>query len=118
MARAGVHEILDDYIQRDPNQFRRARHGFLLDEEDRQRRFVMMSLLQAEGLSQAAFQQRFSVELPETFPQLQALIHRGLATCEGDLFRLTPAGMELSDAIGPWLFSEKVVRLMEAHQCR
>ena len=39
----------------------------------------------------------------------------GLALIEGDRLRLSARGLELSDAIGPWLYSARVRARMAEH---
>lgn len=123
VGRAGVHEILDDYLTREPNDFLHARHGFELDAEDRQRRYAVLSLLQAEGLSLAEFHCEQGIELLDALPELGELIELQFAQhavdASGDeRLRLTAAGLERSDAIGPWLFSSRVATRMEQYTCR
>lgn len=118
VARAGVHAILDDYLQRPTADFTAARHGFQLDEEEQQRRFLIISLLQAEGLGDDDFAARFGQVPVARFEQLEQLEASGLARHDGGRWQLTESGLERSDAIGPWLFSERVRRQMEEHACR
>jgi oxygen-independent coproporphyrinogen-3 oxidase len=42
----------------------------------------------------------------------------GLAMREGDRLRLTEAGLEMSDVIGPALYSARVRNLMESYELR
>ena len=51
-------------------------------------------------------------------PELAELEPRGLATLSDDRIRLTATGLELSDVIGPWLYSDAVRREMEAYELR
>jgi oxygen-independent coproporphyrinogen-3 oxidase len=53
----------------------------------------------------------------DDLPQLTELITNELASHESERLQLTPAGLELSDAIGPWLYSPHVNRLMEECEC-
>ena len=107
----GVQSILADYIRRDDASFDVADYGIHLDEDERLRRRVILSLLSDEGLDAAAI---------DRFPQLAELTAAGLAEHrdgDGRLF-LTAAGVERSDAIGPWLGSDHVRRLMAAYELR
>ncbi|WP_171187085.1 STM4012 family radical SAM protein [Alienimonas chondri] len=112
VGRAGVRAILTDYVNRDPADFGAARHGHRLSAEDRRRRFVLQGVLQRDGLDAAAYRARFGSAPLDDLPQLTELIDRGLAGWEGDQLKPTAAGLERSDAVGPWLYSERINRLM------
>lgn len=116
--RPGVRSILEAFVERDAASFASADHGIHLDEEDRRRRYAILSLLPVEGLSLQDYRQRFGGDIFEHLPQLSELIERGLADVHGDRFRLTESGIERSDVIGPWLYSRRVLRLMETYRWR
>ncbi|MFH5806128.1 STM4012 family radical SAM protein [Alienimonas sp. DA493] len=112
VGRAGVRAILTDYVHRDPADFAAARHGHRLAPDDRRRRFVLQGVLQSDGLDAAAYRRRFGSDPLADLPQLAELTDRGLAAWDGDRLKPTPAGLERSDQIGPWLYSPKVAALM------
>lgn len=112
VSRAGVRAILGDYLQREPAQFASVRYGHRLALDDQRRRFVIQSLLQAPGLSRSDFRTRFGGDVLGHLPCLEALAEHGLAMVDESCLRLTPAGLERSDAIGPWLYSDAVRALM------
>jgi oxygen-independent coproporphyrinogen-3 oxidase len=114
VGRSGVASILSDYLTRQVSEFSSARYGFLLDDEERQRRYLILSLLQVTGLDRSDYITRFGRDVLDDFPQLRELISSGLAV-EGEYLRLTTAGLEWSDAIGPWLYSSRVQQLMESY---
>lgn len=118
VGRAGILDIVGDYLARDAARFSRADYGVSLDDDERRRRFVIMSLLQAEGLSLARFAGRFGVPAFDALPQLAHLEEMGLAAAADGLLRLTEAGLERSDAIGPWLQSAAMRARMEAYPWR
>jgi oxygen-independent coproporphyrinogen-3 oxidase len=99
----GVREILAGFVARPAESFQKAWYGFALDEDERRRRFVILSLL-SEGLDLDVLRERFGPPPAE----LQALQGAGLATVTGSQLRLTPMGVERSDAIGPFLSSAAV----------
>ncbi len=99
-----VRAIIDDYCARPAASFASAEYGFRLDATERARRFLVKSLLRAEGVPVAAYRRRFG-DLPA---RLGALVERGWAVRDGDRLALTDDGMERSDAIGPWLVSGPV----------
>ncbi len=118
VVRPGIRSILGEFLRRDERSFSHAEHGFRLDEEDQRRRFAILGLLLTEGLSLHAYRLHFKTDTLDDLPQLRHLLDRGLARLTGDRLRLTELGIERSDAVGPWLYSERVCRLMETHQCR
>jgi oxygen-independent coproporphyrinogen-3 oxidase len=118
VGRGGVRTILNNYLNREPSEFTAAQHGYVLDVNDQRRRYVIQSLLQSEGLSCTDYQQRFGGDFLADLPQLCDLLPLGLASTAPDCFQLTPLGLERSDAIGPWLYSNRVRRLMEDFTCR
>ncbi|MCI0458121.1 MAG: STM4012 family radical SAM protein [Gemmataceae bacterium] len=114
----GVAAIIEDYVSRPAEAFDRADHGFVLDSDEQRRRYLIQSLLQADGLARADYTSRFGTNAVEDFPQLRELEALGLATLTADRMRLTESGLERSDAIGPWLYSERVTRLTEEYTWR
>jgi oxygen-independent coproporphyrinogen III oxidase len=115
---SGVRAILQDYIARDDESFDSAHYGYLLSEEDMRQRYVIQSLLQADGLERAAYQRRFACDALSDLPQLFELVEHDLATLTQERLKLTERGLELSDAIGPWLYTAQVQALMEAYELR
>jgi oxygen-independent coproporphyrinogen-3 oxidase len=108
-----VLRIIENYTRKDSAEFRLARRGFELDGNDHRRRLVLLSILLVEGLDRTGYWTTFQSDLMTDFPELEALVERDLATLDDDHFRLTATGLELSDAIGPWLYSDLVRRRME-----
>ena len=107
--------ILADYVSRSVADFSRADYGFALDADEQRRRALILSLLQAGGLELAHYRRRFESHVLDDFPQLEHLAEHGLATIDETTVRLTPAGLERSDAIGPWLYSPRVRQRTEGH---
>jgi oxygen-independent coproporphyrinogen-3 oxidase len=114
VAQGGVRKILRDYIARE--DFAHADWGIRLDEDDRRRRWAILSLL-ADGIDATAYRARFGGDVTSDLP-LSELVDCGMAAWHGDLLALTPAGRERSDAIGPWLVSARVRERMEAWELR
>ncbi|MGH7172702.1 MAG: STM4012 family radical SAM protein [Gemmataceae bacterium] len=112
----GVREVIADYIAQPAEAFAVADHGFRLDADEQRRRYVLQSLLLADGLSLSAYRGRFGTEALADLPRLTELEPRGLARTAEDRLVLTDAGLERSDAIGPWLYSPAVRALMEAYE--
>jgi oxygen-independent coproporphyrinogen-3 oxidase len=118
VGRAGVRAILADYIDRTDDAFDAAHYGVALGPEEQRRRFLIQSILQADGLDFDAYQRRFATDALDDAPDLLDLERSGLATIGAGRLRLTEAGLERSDAIGPWLYTASVQTLMEAYELR
>jgi oxygen-independent coproporphyrinogen-3 oxidase len=115
---AGVRAILADYIRAPDAAFAAAHYGATLSPDDSRRRYLIQSLLQAGGLDRAAYRLRFGRDALEEIPQLATLVEHGLAEAETGRLWLTATGLERSDAIGPWLYTAAVTRLMAAYALR
>ncbi|HXU04636.1 MAG TPA: STM4012 family radical SAM protein [Polyangia bacterium] len=115
---AGVREILASWVARDESSFDVADYGFVLDEDERRRRFVILSLLADEGLDRRRYADRFGDDPLVHLPALDALEPEGLASWQGPSLRLTARGFERADAIGPWLQSPRVRDLMNEWELR
>jgi len=115
VGRSGVKAILSDYVSKSAEDFETVDFGVALDEHEQRRRFVVKSLLQADGLDLEAYDRNFGSTALCDLAQLGELPERGLATIHGSRLVLTPAGLERSDAIGPWLYSAAMCQLMEEY---
>jgi oxygen-independent coproporphyrinogen-3 oxidase len=112
----GVRGILDRWVQRDDAAFASADYGFCLDADEQRRRWILLSLLSEHGLDRAAYRARFGGDPLAELPELGELVPRGLAEPAGDGLRLSPEGHARADALGPWLYSANVRRLMAAYE--
>ena len=109
-----VRGIIDDYVTTE--DFEHAEVGFRLDAEEQRRRHFLQSLLQAEGLDEATYAERFGTSPRDDFSsQIVQLREAGFLA---DELRLTPEGLAWSDGIGPLLFSEPVRAAMRAYELR
>jgi oxygen-independent coproporphyrinogen-3 oxidase len=104
----GIRAILADYVARADETFDQADYGFRLGPEEQRRRYTIQSLLWGEGLTPAAYRARFGSEVFDDLPELGELEPLGLAFRDRERLRLTAAGLERSDTLGPWLYSEPV----------
>ncbi|GAB7038576.1 MULTISPECIES: STM4012 family radical SAM protein [Catenuloplanes] len=111
-----VRAVLDDYLSRPDDDFRFAEFGYRLDASEQRRRWLLKSLLRAEGVPAADYRARFGTAHTDDFPQLAALVERGWLEPSRD--RLTAAGLARSDAIGPWLVSGEVRAAMDGFALR
>jgi oxygen-independent coproporphyrinogen-3 oxidase len=114
----GVREILAAYIAKPDGAFDIADYGFALDGAEQRRRFVIQSLLQVGGVDLTAYRARFGSEAMDDLPELARLEDHGLATRDDARLRLTEEGLEMSDVIGPALYSARVRNLMKSYQLR
>jgi oxygen-independent coproporphyrinogen III oxidase len=120
----GVREILAAYFAKAAHMvkaddaFDFVDYGFRLDGAEQRRRFVIQSLLQVEGMDFAAYRARFGSEAMDDLPELARLEDHGLAARDDASLRLTEVGLEMSDVIGPALYSARVRRLMKSYQLR
>ncbi|WP_179041143.1 STM4012 family radical SAM protein [Streptomyces acidiscabies] len=102
-----IRGIIDDYVTTE--DFAHAEIGFEMGDDERRRRYLLQSLLQAEGLPEDGQREYFG-------PELARMAERGwLEETDGRL-KLTPEGLAHSDAIGPELFSPVVRRRMAAYE--
>ena len=113
-----VSETVNDYVSKSAEDFRVVQFGHHLNLEEQKRSFVISGLLRAEGVDTLAYEARFGSYTMKDFPQLLQLVLNGYMHWDDSRLQLTPSGLELSDAIGPWLYSAKVNSLMETYQCR
>ncbi|WP_233219472.1 STM4012 family radical SAM protein [Micromonospora sp. RP3T] len=111
-----VRAVLDDYLGRQADDFAYAEFGFRLDDAEQRRRWLLTSLLRADGVDADAYRARFGRLPVDDFPQLGRLVERGWATDGG--LRLTAAGLARSDAVGPWLTSAEVRHAMTGYALR
>ena len=103
---AGVRTIIDEWVQRGENDFAFADWGIRLSDEERQRRYIIQSLLHHTGLDRGQFINRFAIEPETVVPGLSRYIDNGLICTSNNRLQLTEEGMALSDAIGPALYSQ------------
>ena len=114
----GISEILQAYIQTADESFDYAHYGFQLNAEEQRRRYILLSLLSHEGLNCASYRQQFGSEVYVDFPEFSELLALNLAIKDEDILQLTEFGIERSDTIGAWLFSEKVQELMQDYELK
>lgn len=115
IARA-VKDITRAWIDREDHRF--VDWGFALDASEQRRRFIAMSLLASDGLDFDLYEARFRTKVMGDRPELSELLELDLARMHGSVMKLTSLGMERSDAIGPWLFSDRVRGLMKSWERR
>ena len=115
VGRTGVLEIIRGYLGQDDSEFDRVDYGFELDVKEQQRRYILKSLLRADGLALCDYRNYFGSEARSDFPQLDELLESDLALVVNGTLQLLPAGLDLSDAIGPWFYSDSVKQKIVEH---
>ncbi|HVU69933.1 MAG TPA: STM4012 family radical SAM protein [Ktedonobacteraceae bacterium] len=113
---SGVRAILQHYLARSTESFAYAHYGFHLDGEEQRRRQLITSLFDTGGIDPVHYQQRFKSEILSDFPAFQQLLDLRLVESKCGLLQLTAKGLAYSDAIGPWLYSQRVQTLMKDYQ--
>lgn len=113
-----VKGIIESYI--DTKSYKYADFGFVLNEEEQKRRFVLKSLLYKDGIDCYKYKELFNSHVMDDFNELTCLMELGYAkghNLEHDktVLKLTEEGLALSDSIGPWLMSQKVRDRMERY---
>ena len=99
-------QILMSYMEEE--DYLSVRHGYLLSEEERRRRYVIKNILFASGLSLGHYRECFKTDPRQEFPVLTEWIRQGYAQSDGEWIRLTEDGFCLSDYLGPMLISDEV----------
>lgn len=110
VGRSSVKGIIQNFVERDSQTLAQVDYGIELTVEERKRRYLILSLLSHEGLTDEGYATQFRSQPMDDFPELIQLIEGRLAQKSNSVMRLTPQGLEWSDAIGPWLFSDEVQR--------
>jgi oxygen-independent coproporphyrinogen III oxidase len=109
-----VRGIIDDYVATE--DFGHAEVGYHLDAGEQRRRHFLQSLLQVDGIDEAAYVARFGTSPQDDFAaEIAQLREAGFLA---DELRLTPEGVAWSDGIGPLLFSDPVRVAMRAYELR
>jgi len=116
VSRASVMAVLAAYVQKTKAAFGQASNGIELTVADQQLRYLLKSLLRTEGLDRTRFRSLYAADPLEVFPTLKTLENSGLITCDATRITPTAAGLERSDAIGPWLYAPDVAERMRTFE--
>jgi oxygen-independent coproporphyrinogen III oxidase len=105
-----VKGIIQDFIDKTPLDYSVANYGIQLTNDELKRRYVIKSILQVTGLDTPQYQAFFKSDVLEEQSKLIHLLASGLCILDDDdCIKLTSQGIDLSDAIGPWLYSDDIV---------
>jgi oxygen-independent coproporphyrinogen-3 oxidase len=118
VAATSVREIIAGYALKRNEDFDVVDYGCELDEDEQRRRWVIKSILRTEGLDEAAYERHFGSTPFGDVPSLGELLDAGLLARRDGRLVPTAEGLERSDAIGPWLYSDRAKRLMDAYEVR
>lgn len=116
VGRKSIQSIIHAYNEQSDANFSKVHYGVDLPLEEQQRRYVIKSLLEGQYLDLKAYQLFFGSNALVDLPQLQALLDLDLAQHQHQSIQLNRAGIELSDVLGPWLYSEAVQAAMQAFE--
>lgn len=117
VGKESVRGILNDYISTDSDSFDFTTHGARLTLDEQKRRFIIQSLLLAEGLSLSQYESRFGTNPLHDFPsEFENLARRRFIFDGPDQIKLTGLGLEWSDRIGHDFYSQNVRALMDQNK--
>ena len=112
MRRTEIFQLVDEFVARIERGDTLIRHGFKLDPEEQQRRYIIKSLLYT-GLNRTNYLAFFSCPPEAHFgKELEALVQQECASCSDDTYILTELGRTYTDVIGRMFFSERVATRM------
>lgn len=118
VSRKHVREIVQDYCESSQESFSWAEYGVHLSIEDQKRRYIIQSLLLAEGMDIGLYEYRFNISPLIDIPDLVQLYESGLAKQTEGIISLTANGLARSDVIGPWLISPVIRNKMQRFQAQ
>jgi oxygen-independent coproporphyrinogen-3 oxidase len=119
VTQAGVSAILSEWTAQSDEQLALATHGVWISPQEQRRRYLIMSLLQAEGVQLDDYFAAFNSTPERDVPELDELRERAwLDESTPGVLRLNEAGMEHSDEAGPLLYSPAVRRRLEEFAAR
>ncbi|MDR0431198.1 MAG: STM4012 family radical SAM protein [Tannerellaceae bacterium] len=107
-----IKAVIDDYIQ--TADFTKIIHGYLLSEEEVQRRYIIKNLMYYRGIDKSDYRQRFGDDLPVSY--FDRFITEGIIEDKDGFIRLTSDGMAYSDDIGHLFISPSVRRHMDNYK--
>lgn len=115
VSKSNIGAIINQYVNQSPTDFTTAEFGIRLSLDDKKRRYLIKSILKADGMDCAHYQQLFTTEVFSDFPELGDLLSMNLAEKTGSTFRLNEAGISYSDLIGHWFISAEVRQKMREY---
>jgi oxygen-independent coproporphyrinogen-3 oxidase len=96
--------IVDDYCATD--DFFHARNGYVLDQDEHRRRFIIKNLMFWRGVDCAEFQRRFQADIFQY--DFSGLLEEGFVVQQAERIVLTEKGLAASDYVGQLFISPAV----------
>lgn len=116
MLASNIRGVIDDYCRAWSDGDTLIRNGFVLNEDEQRRRFLILSLLY-DGLDLEEFRTRFGADALEAYaPQWDALCKEECVTLDTRKVALTSRGLRHADSVGRLFFSGQVHHLMETFE--
>lgn len=114
MLTKNIRSVIDQYVHRMQKKDTTIRHGFVLNEEERRRRFVIQSLLYS-GMDPLEFVETFGCSVEDVFgEEVTACREEGLLS--PNELRLTPRGVRHADIVGQVFYSDSVRSLIATYE--
>lgn len=101
---------LTNYLEQ--QDFLNVYHGYLLNQDEIKRRYVIKHLLYDKGICRRDYQEHFGREVERDFPILIDWREKQLVEQGKEWISLTEEGMDWSDYLGPQFISEEVAGKM------
>ncbi len=113
VTQVGIQQILNEWILQSDAELAVAAYGVQLSDNEQRRRYLIMSLLQSEGLLIEDYQALFGSSPWIDVPELEHLSDRDWLMDSPERLMLTAEGIEHSDEVGPMLYSPSVRSRLE-----
>jgi oxygen-independent coproporphyrinogen III oxidase len=114
-----VKGIIQDFVDKTPTDYAVADYGLRLNDAELKRRYLIKSILQTTGLDSEQYRKFFNSDVFEEQPKLIELLESGLCFIDNNRqIKLTPEGIDFSDAIGPWLYSREIRSKIEEFELK
>lgn len=104
-------KLLEQYINTE--NYREITHGYILNEEEQKRRYVIKHVLVRPGICMEEYEKIYGKTVLQDFALLAQWEEQGFATQHNGYFCLTEQGLGLSDYLGPMLISPKIKEKMQ-----
>jgi oxygen-independent coproporphyrinogen-3 oxidase len=116
MIARNIRGVIEEYQRRMTARDTTISYGFVLNEDERRRRFVIQSLL-FDGLNTMAFERDFGIAPHGVESEVwEALAEEGCVEEVGGCLRFTGRGRRHADIVGQLFFSPRVRELIESYE--